>query len=198
MNSGSVAAFSPSPGNTEPGYRGPYLYQAVTALPPGRYKVSFAAFDRVVRKTGAHSDTIEVPSFLGEGLSLSSLCLSESIEPISGGATEPEPYVIGHLKVAPRLRPLYRNGETFAVYYQVYSARTHPSTQSTDLSIEYQFFVNQGGSFIPIGRPIRFEGVGNSAQGWSTQRCRDMANISSLRSSPGSPPGAGPRTGRVA
>ena len=103
---------------------------------------------------------------LSDRLSLSSLCLSESIEPAPANA-EPAPYVIGHLKVTPRLIPAYRNGETFAVYYQVYSALTDPSTLRPDLVIEYQFLVNQGGNYLPIGNPIRFEGVGNSAQGWS-------------------------------
>jgi len=159
-------SFAPSAHNTEPGYRGPYIYQAVIALPPGRYRISFAAFDKATRKTGSYTDTIDVPLFSEERLSLSSLCLSESIEPAPAGA-DPAPYVIGHLKVTPRLIPAYRNGDTFAVYYQVYSALTDPTTRSTDLVIEYQFLVEQGGAFAPIGRPIRFDGVSNSAQGWS-------------------------------
>jgi GWxTD domain-containing protein len=161
------ADFSPAPQNVRPGYSGPYLYQAVAALRPGRYRASFAVFDHASRKTGSYTEEVEVPVFSDDALSLSSLCLSESIEPASPASGGAEPYVIGNLKVTPRLMPSYRNGESFAVYYQVYSALTDPDTLSPNLSIEYQFFVNQGGSWLPIGRPIRFDSVGNSAQGWS-------------------------------
>ncbi|MGH9869475.1 MAG: GWxTD domain-containing protein [Candidatus Polarisedimenticolia bacterium] len=159
--------FSPSAHNTHPGWNGPYLYQAVDELPPGRYKASFAVFDHASRKTGSFSDVVEVPSLSRAELSLSSLCLSETIEPASPEPGKPAPYVIGNLRVTPRLIPMYRNGETFAVYYHVYSALTDPVTSSPRLSIEYQFFVNQGGSYLQIGRPILFESVANSAQGWS-------------------------------
>ena len=124
-------------------------------------------FDHASRKTGTYTDTVEVPPFSEDSLSLSSLCLSESIEQAPDLPAAPEPYVIGRLKVTPRLIPAYRNGETFAVYYQVYSALTDPATMSPNLAIEYQFFVSQGGSWMTIGRPIRFDSVGNSAQGWS-------------------------------
>ncbi len=158
--------FKPSGRNDDPSYHGPYLYQAVTSLRPGTYRFSFVAFDRATRKTGAHLREVEIPRFSEEHLSLSSLCLSASIEP-AGGEVAHEPYVIGNLKVTPRPLPAYRNGEQFAVYYQVYSALTDPETSAANLQIEYQFLVNQGGEFMPIGGPIRFESVGNTAQGWS-------------------------------
>jgi hypothetical protein len=161
------ADFSPAPQNTRPGYRGPYLYQTVAALRPGRYRASFAVFDHASRKTGSFTEVVEVPVFSEAALSLSSLCLSESIEPAPATPGGGEPYVIGNLKVTPRLVPSYQNGDVFAVYYQVYSALTDPHTLSPNLSIEYQFYVNQGGAWLPIGRPIRFDSVGNSAQGWS-------------------------------
>ena len=158
--------FSPSGHNADPEYHGPYIYQAVALLPPGKHRASFAAFDTLTRKIGSYSDLLEVPSFSAGTLSLSSLCLSQSIEPTPPGLSA-APYVIGHLKVTPRLIPAYRNGDTFAVYYQVYSALDDPATNSKNLRIEYQFLVNQGGTFIPIGRSILFDSVGNSAQGWS-------------------------------
>jgi GWxTD domain-containing protein len=159
--------FSPSGHNLDPQYHGPYIYQSVATMPPGRYRVSFAAFDRLTRKIGSYTDVLEVPSFAEGSLALSSLCLSESIEPVSSDTGRAAPYVIGHLKVTPRLIPAYRNGDTFAVYYHVYSALTDPATHTPNLQIEYQFLVGQAGVYIPIGRPIRFESVGNSAQGWS-------------------------------
>jgi hypothetical protein len=159
--------FSPGPQNADPRFNGPFLFQSVASLPPGRYRVSFAALDRARHKTGSYTDILEVPPFEDRVLTLSSLCLSQSIDQIPPDADTGAPYVIGHLKVTPRLIPTYRNGETFAVYYQVYSALTDPTTHAPNLQIEYQFSVNQGGTYIPIGRSIRFESVGNSAQGWS-------------------------------
>jgi len=159
--------FSPSEHNADSGFHGPYIYQAVAVLAPGKYKASFAAFDSVTRKIGSYSDILEVPSFIEGTLSLSSLCLSQTIEPAPPEPQRIAPYVIGHLKVTPRLIPAYRNGDTFAVYYQVYSALDDPATHAPNLQIEYQFLVNQGGTFMPIGRPILFDSVGNSAQGWS-------------------------------
>lgn len=159
--------FSPSGHNADPEYHGPYIYQAVALLSPGRYRASFAAFDSITRKIGSYTDLLEVPSFAEGTLALSSLCLSQSIEPAPIERQRVAPYVIGHLKVTPRLIPAYRNGDTFAVYYQVYSALDDPDTHAPNLRIEYQFLVNQGGIFMPIGRAILFDSVGNSAQGWS-------------------------------
>lgn len=159
--------FSASSHNLDPDFHGPYIYQAVALLPPGRYRASFAAFDSVTRKIGSYTDEVEVPAFTEGTLALSSLCLSQTIEPAPTASQRAVPYVIGHLKVTPRLMPAYRNGDTFAVYYQVYSAADDPETHAPNLQIEYQFLVNQGGIFMPIGRAIRFDSVGNSAQGWS-------------------------------
>lgn len=159
--------FSPSGHNTDPEYHGPYIYQAVALLAPGQYRASFAAFDSITRKIGSYTDLLEVPSLAEGTLALSSLCLSQSIEPAPVEHQRVAPYVIGHLKVTPRLIPAYRNGDTFAVYYQVYSALDDPDTHAPNLRIEYQFQVNQDGIFMPIGRAILFDSVGNSAQGWS-------------------------------
>jgi len=152
--------FQPSAQNAMADYHGPYIYQAVVTLDPGRYRIAFAAYDRAARKTGTFSDTLDVPVFTGDALSLSSLCLSETIEPVQGEAPVREPYVIGHLKVTPRLIPTYRNGDVFAVYYQIYSA-------ARELDIEYQFLVRQGNGYVPIGNPILYRAVSFPAQGWS-------------------------------
>ena len=152
--------FQPSAQNAMADYHGPYIYQAVVTLDPGRYRISFGAYDRAARKTGTFSDTLDVPAFTGDALSLSSLCLSETIEPVQGEAPVREPYVIGHLKVTPRLIPTYRNGDVFAVYYQIYSA-------ARELDIEYQFLVRQGNEYVPIGNPILYRAVSFPAQGWS-------------------------------
>ncbi len=152
--------FQPSAHNARSDYHGPYIYQAVVTLDPGRYRISFGAYDRAARVTGTYSDDLNVPSFAGGALSLSSLCLSEMIEPVQGEAPVREPYVIGHLKVTPRLIPAYRNGDIFAVYYQIYSA-------AGEWDIEYQFLVRQGNDYVPIGNPIVYRAVSFPAQGWS-------------------------------
>ncbi|HKY32085.1 MAG TPA: GWxTD domain-containing protein [Candidatus Polarisedimenticolia bacterium] len=160
--------FIPASARPDPGSGGTALYQAVVSLPPGPYRASFAVFDQARRRTGSYTETMDVPAFAAGRLALSSLCLSEAIEPAPDGIeAAPAPYVIGRLRITPRLVPSYRNGETFAVYYQIYRALTDPLTKTSNLSIEYQFFVLQAGAYVPIGRPILFDSVGNTAQGWS-------------------------------
>ncbi len=159
--------FSPSPINGSADYHGPYIYQTVTSLRPGTYRASFAAFDRLTHQTGSYAADFEVPGFATNTLTISSLCLSDTIREIDPSDERDAPYVFGHLKVTPRLVPTYSNGETFAVYFQVYSALTDPVTSTPDLEIRYQFFVKQDSGYLPIGKPILLESVGNSAQGWS-------------------------------
>ncbi|MFQ5700348.1 MAG: GWxTD domain-containing protein [Acidobacteriota bacterium] len=161
------ADFQASTRNADPDFHGPFIYQTVRSLKPGRYAASFAAFDRSTQRLGSYTDHIDVPSFSRETLSLSSLCLSDSIEPVSGEEPPGQPYIIGHLRVIPRLIPTYRNGDTFAVYYQIYGTSPDPETGSPDLDIQYQFLVRQGAGYIRIGKPIRFESVRFPAQGWS-------------------------------
>lgn len=152
--------FHPSAHNTRSDYHGPYIYQAVMTLEPGSYHIAFGAYNRAARVTGTTREDLNVPAFTAERVSLSSLCLSEAIEPVQGEAPVWEPYVIGHLRVTPKLIPTYRNGDVFAVYYQIYSA-------AKDLDIEYQFLVRQGNDYIPIGNPIVYRAVSFPAQGWS-------------------------------
>ncbi len=147
-------------------WHGPWLYQTVVPMPPGIWQAGFVAVDPSSRRAGTYAEEIDVPAFHAGRLSLSSLCLSERIEAVKATQEPPAAYVIGHLKVTPRLLPQYRNGETFAVYYQVYAA-ARQSGGAPRLAIDYQFYVNQGGSYIPIGRPIRIGSSPNMAQGWT-------------------------------
>ena len=159
------------------GEAGEYIqFQGGTALSPGRYAVYYGIVDRDTGQVYSFRESLTVPDFRGGGLGLSSITLASRLERVpegtaAGGA--PAPFAIGSLRVQPRADDLFRNGEEFAFYYQIYGTATDPINGRPDLDLEYRFFVAESLDdagrpvFTPLGQPIHLTGQQSQAQGYS-------------------------------
>ncbi len=148
------------------------LFQVVKALPPGSYNATFGILERSRERIGSYRERIRVPAFPALELSLSSLALARDLTPLEEGPAEAGtpavvPFRLGNYQVVPKTGRSFRNGEEFALYYQVYGARPDPSTGQPRLDVTYRFFVLHDDRFVPIGEPVRYAGRSRSVQGWS-------------------------------
>lgn len=151
------------------------LYQGIATVKPGRYNAYYGVVDRSTQQVYSFKETIAVPDLKSTSLSLSSVTLASRLErvtdPSATGYTTP--FVLGNLRVLPRPDDVFKNGETLAFYYQIYSAATDPIDGRPDLDVEYQFSVARGvdaagqPTFEPLGKPIRLTRQQNQVQGYS-------------------------------
>jgi GWxTD domain-containing protein len=147
------------------------LFQAVKALPAGSYNASFGILGPDRSTVGSYRERVSVPLFAGNGLSLSSLALARSLEPLQGPAPQASvaagPFRLGNYSVVPHTEASLQNGDQFSIYYQIYGAANDPATAHPRLQLTYRFFVLQDGEFVAIGKPIRYRERTRSVQGWS-------------------------------
>jgi len=73
-------------------------------LPPGRYSVEVAAYDRESNRAGARRSILVVPS-KPEGVEISSLSVIRRIDPVDAGADDEEnPFLVESGKIVPDLK----------------------------------------------------------------------------------------------
>jgi len=146
----------------------PGTFQTGIGIDPGRYRILFGLEDAAAGRIGYRKQDLTVPDLGVDALSLSSLTLARSIEPVEGppGGEAKVPFVLGNLRVVPRTDATLRNGDTFHLYYQVYGAK-QGADGTPRLAISYQFEGDTGADWEPIGEPIGQAGLAMEAQAWS-------------------------------
>ncbi len=151
------------------------LYQGIATVKPGHYTAYYGVVERSTRQVYSFKETIDVPDLKSTSLSLSSVTLASRLERVTDQSATgyTTPFVLGNLRVLPRPDDIFKNGETLAFYYQIYSAATDPIDGRPDLDVEYQFFVARAldaagePTFEPLGKPIRLTRQQNQVQGYS-------------------------------
>jgi GWxTD domain-containing protein len=113
------------------------IYEKNVVLPPGRYKLDVVARDIVSGKTGILHHSFEVPRYVGEQLSTSTLILAASIEPLDNKTIAAGPFIKGRYKVKPYVSRAYKAGQNLALFLQVYDAPMDQATLKPALKIEY-------------------------------------------------------------
>ncbi len=156
----SPGHFAASPHNASALYNQTLVWQARLALKPGLYKASFALEDRVSGSVATHVTNLEVPDFHGSKLQMSSVILSEHLEPAPEGS-EPgrTPYVLGRWRLVPKLDPEFKKNSNAAFYFQVYNALMDPVTELPSLNISYRFYKLEDGKFEPVSEAIILRGL---------------------------------------
>jgi len=162
-------ALTPAPAGA---VQGMLLYQVVMALPPGTYNASFGILDRENDTIGSYRERVKIPSFPATGLALSTLSLAHLLQPVTEDLPQPgqeaaAPFRLGNYRVIPHTDASLRNGEEFALYYQIYGAARDTATGHPRLHVTYRFFLLRDGEFTAIGRPIIYGDRTRSVQGWT-------------------------------
>ncbi|HEY3174348.1 MAG TPA: GWxTD domain-containing protein [Candidatus Polarisedimenticolia bacterium] len=148
----------------------PLLFQALCLVPPGRYLLDVAYQDTGNRIMGAVRDLIEVPAFASSGLGISSLVLATRLDKIEGSAPDPKaadsPFMIRNYRVIPRTTQVYAGDDDLTVFYEVHGPTTDASSRP-HLEITYQFYIQDAGSWLPVGSLFTLPDEADLDQAWS-------------------------------
>ncbi len=147
------------------------LFEVRGVIPPGTYKVSLGV--RAGERYGGTVDRVEVPEFGGNALQMSGPILAEKI----GASSSPEAsggFLVGRLRLLPKLEAIFKPGSEFGFYFQVYNLLPGPSDHRIHLDVEYDIAVRRQGLFVPQGKPVLLKDSDSPAhaytfplKGWS-------------------------------
>ncbi len=157
--------FVPALENDKAGLDDQLVYQARTLLPPGSYKVRVTALDRAGGRAGSYEIPLTVPDLAVPGLGVSSLMLARSIAPIEAPAAGQQ-FVMGNLRILPRLTQTFGRSDDLAFYYQVYGAQADPQTGRPSLDVDYGFYTVSSEEETDLGH-VTFTAQSNEAHGYS-------------------------------
>ena len=123
-------------------------------LAPGRYVVTIAIEESLAGRLGRCAAEIDVPDYSQPGLAMSTPVLASEITDARG-----------RLGVTARISRVFARSESFGVYYEVYGFKGADGRPGFDTS--YNFYRENAGSMVQIGKPTVFSGRTQSAQAWS-------------------------------
>lgn len=121
------------------------VYYKAVPLRPGRYKLNVAVKDVNGDRKGVWSRSIIVPEFSDDKLANSSLIVADQMEPVPTKAIGTGNFVIGTMKVRPRVAPADGKPATFRrdrdpklnFWMQVYNLSVDEKTHKPSATIEY-------------------------------------------------------------
>ncbi len=113
---------------------------------------------------GVVRQAITIPPLSNDSLSASSMILSDTVQSLKTIPTGDDMFILGDVKVLPKLDKQYTNEMPLGVYLQVYNAALDASTGAPSLTVNYKLY--QDGKLLAIGTDEK----GESTQFYSSQR----------------------------
>jgi hypothetical protein len=160
-------SFTAAESNRTAGVDDDLLFQSRAALPAGTYIARLTVTDAVSGKSGTSDTPFTVPDLGAAGLVLSSVTLASVLEPADPRDVPLRPaFVIGKMRVVPRLGQTYTKADTLSIYYQVYGAERDPASGQPSLDVVYVFSAGEGEGVSEIGR-VAFQSQHSDAHGYS-------------------------------
>ena len=118
--------------------KGQSIYQKAIPLRPGLYMIDIVLKDVNSGNLGVVNDRLQVKRFDDQQLAASSLILADEIQRVSSRDIGMGQFVLGDLKVRPKIDSSFDQGATMGIFLQVYNLTVDPKTHSADADIQYQ------------------------------------------------------------
>lgn len=144
----------------------------------GRYKLDLVLKDTTSGKIGVRRAVV-VPENIIEGLSVSSLFLSDTVTQLVEVPDNNTMFVLGDLLIRPSLRKVFLVGVPMQIYFQAYGVKFDQSTASPSLHVLYR--VSKEGQIVDE----YVDELGTSIQFFSDQRVVLLHPIATSNLSPG-------------
>ncbi len=128
--------------------KGASVYSKAVPLSPGLYRLDIVMKDVNSGNVGAVNTRLAVPRYDEDKLASSSLIIADQIMPVSSKNIGLGQFVLGDLKVRPKIDGAFYSGDSLGVYLQVYNLKVDDKTHKSDPSVEY--IVTQGKDPNPI------------------------------------------------
>jgi len=114
------------------------IYQKAVPLSPGLYRLDVVVKDVNSGNVGVVNTRLAVPRFQDDELSSSSLILADDIQRVSTQDIGLGQFVLGDVKVRPRLDQTFSVSDSMGVFLQVYNLKVDEKTHKADASVEYR------------------------------------------------------------
>lgn len=118
--------------------KGQSIYQKAVPLRPGLYRIDIVLKDVNSGNLGVINDRLQVKRFDDQQLASSSLILADEIQRVSSRDIGMGQFVLGDLKVRPKIDSTFEQGGTMGIFLQVYNLTVDPKSHSADADISYQ------------------------------------------------------------
>ncbi len=114
------------------------IYQKAVPLSPGLYSLSIVLKDVNSGNVGVINTNLRVPRYEDDKLSSSSLILADQIQRVSAKDIGVGQFVLGDVKVRPKMDSTFATNDNLGVFLQVYNLKVDDKTHKPDATIEYR------------------------------------------------------------
>ena len=116
------------------------IYQKAVPLSPGLYRLDVVLKDINSSNLGVINTRLAVPRYQDDTLGTSSLILADEIRKVSSKDIGMGQFVLGDLKVRPKLDATFDQGGNMGIFLQVYNLKVDPKTHQGNATIDYQVY----------------------------------------------------------
>lgn len=120
------------------------IYQKAVPLSPGLYRLDIVLKDTNSGNVGVVNTRLPVPRFQDDQLTASSLILADDIHPVSSHDIGLGQFVLGDMKVRPKMDSSFTTTDPMGVFLQVYNLKVDEKTHKADASVEYRVLAEKG------------------------------------------------------
>src|SRR5277367_6417350 len=114
------------------------IYQKAVPLRPGLYRLDIVLKDVNSNNVGVVNTRLAVPRFEDDKLSTSTLIIADQIQRVSAKDIGLGQFVLGDIKVRPKMDSAFLPSETMGVFLQVYNLKVDEKTHKADVSVQYR------------------------------------------------------------
>jgi GWxTD domain-containing protein len=114
------------------------IYQKAVPLTPGLYRLDIVLKDTTNGNVGVVNARLAVPRFEDDNLSSSTLILADQITRVSAHDIGLGQFVLGDMKVRPKMDSSFTPNDSMGVFLQVYNLKTDEKTHKADASVQYR------------------------------------------------------------
>jgi GWxTD domain-containing protein len=114
------------------------IYQKAVPLSPGLYRLDIVLKDTTSQNVGVVNTRLAVPRFQDDQLSSSSLILADDIHRVSAKDIGLGQFVLGDVKVRPKLDASFTPTDAMGVFLQVYNLKVDDKTHKADASVQFR------------------------------------------------------------
>ena len=114
------------------------IYQKAVPLSPGLYRLDIVIKDVTSGNVGVVNTRLAVPRFQDDQLSSSSLILADDIHRVSSKDIGLGQFVLGDVKVRPKLDAVFTSNDAMGVFLQVYNLKVDDKTHRADASVQFR------------------------------------------------------------
>jgi GWxTD domain-containing protein len=125
------------------------IYQKAVPLAPGLYRLDIVIKDLNSGNVGVVNARLDVPRFDDDQLSNSSLILADDIRRVSSKDIGLGQFVLGDLKVRPKLDQTFTPEDSMGVFLQIYNLKVDDKTHKADASVEFRVTKDEKGQTGP-------------------------------------------------